>query len=579
LLKKSTAVIIVVLFATLLLGGIGYALYKTFLMPNEKVVLAFEEGKLNVVVGGDVVDSKGQPEIVDERIMLPLDMLKKYIDPNASWDQKLHKLTVTTKDRVIRMKTDNLEAYVNNKPVTLNIPVEEKNGNVLVPIEFLSEFYNIEISYVKENNVITIDFKNRLKQTAEPIDSKAVVRTGRSMLYPIVKKLDSQNKTDNESRVFAEYDKWYKVRTSDGTVGYIEKRFVMVKLELVQNIPPENQAGISQPLVGKKLVIAWNYTSGADKSLSKKTGIEGLDVLSPTWFQVTGEDGSVKNSADAEYVKWAHKKGYKVWALFSNNLGDSSKSRAFLNSTDARDNSIRQVLAFAALYKLDGINLDFENLSDGDRDALTQYVREIAPLLREQGLIVSVDVNTLGCYDMKALGEIVDYVMLMAYDQHWKGGNEAGSVSELAWADKTVKNFLNVIPPKKLILGIPFYTRLWEESTNSDGSTKLDSKALSMAGARKFINDNTAKVEWDDLSGQFKSQFVKDGTTYKVWLENDDSINLRTSLVLKYELAGTAVWRLDFEEPEVWKDIMGNLKTILSYSEWKRVNANRINLY
>jgi spore germination protein YaaH len=155
----------------------------------------------------------------------------------------------------------------------------------------------------------------------------------------------------------------------------------------------------------------------------------------------------------------------------------------------------------------------------------------------------------------------------------------AGSVAEFPWTESVVKSFLKDIPNNKLILGIPFYTRLWMESTGKDGGIKLDSKALSMESARKFLKENKAEVVWDDLTGQFKSQFEKDGTTYKVWLENDDSVNLRTSLVLKYELAGTAAWRLDFEEPDVWKDIMGNLKTIVSYDGWKKVNSGRINSY
>ena len=213
-------------------------------------------------------------------------------------------------------------------------------------------------------------------------------------------------------------------------------------------------------------------------NISKRPKINGLDVISPTWFQVVGEDGTLKNSADAKYVEWAHKNGYKIWALFSNNFGDSEKSSSFLRNTDSRDNAIRQLLAFTALYKLDGINLDFENLLDSDKDALTQFVREITPLLREQGLIVSIDINTLRCYDRKALGEITDYVALMAYDQYWSGSSEAGSVAQVSWVEKTVKNFLNDIPPEKLILGIPFYTRLWKEEPGSDGKINLSNQAL-----------------------------------------------------------------------------------------------------
>lgn len=566
---RLTVFIIVVV----ILGGFAYGVYKAFFAPNDTVVPAFAEGKLNVVIGGDVIDSRGEPRIVDGRILLPLALVRQYIDPDINWDKEAHKLTITTKDRVIRMKTGSLEAYVNNKSVNLNIPASEGKGGVLVPIEFLSEFYGIEISLNRDNNVVIIDFKNSKSQTAEPVKSGAVVRTGRSTSFPIVKKLEGVEGKESELLVFNDYDKWYKVRTAEGAVGYIEKRFVAVKpasaAEPVQN---ENMAAVWKPQNGK-ISMAWDYAYNMKTNLSGRAVIKGLDVISPTWFQVVGTDGEVENHADGKYVEWAHKNGYKVWALFSNNFTESENSGKFLNNTDSRENAIRQLLAFAALYKLDGINLDFESLKNSDKDALTQFVRELSPLLREQGLVVSVDVNLLPCYDRKALGESADYVALMAYDQHWSGGGAVGSVAQLSWTDGAVRSFLRDVPAEKLILGMPFYTRLWKETPNG-GKIKLSSQALSMKSIRKLLEESKAQKTWDEESGQFYSEYIKDGATFKVWLEDENSLNLRTSLVHKYELAGAAAWRLDFEVPEVWDVISRNLKVISSYSEWKLENNN-----
>lgn len=573
----STSMVLVIIAACLC--GAALAVYRAYFMPNNKVVPAFSEAGLNVVVEGDAVRGKGEPKVIDGRVLLPLDIVKDYIDPQINWDSKLHKLTITTADRVVRMKTDSLEAFVNNKPVTLNIPVSEAGGSVLVPIEFLSEYYNIGISYIEDNSVVVVDFKSRAGQLAEPLSEKAVVRNGRSILNPILKRLDSENADENKLRVYGEFDKWYKVRTSDGMVGYIEKKYVTVR-----PLPPEKAPAAEEskpawtPQTGK-LSMAWDYAYDMKINLSKRQKIDGLDIISPTWFQVVGEDGAIKNSADAAYVEWAHKNGYQVWALFSNSFGDPEKSGSFLRNTDSRDNAIRQLLAFTSLYKVDGINIDFENLLDSDKAALTQFVRELAPLLREQGMIVSADVNTLPCYDRKALGEAVDFIMLMAYDQHWAGGSEAGSVAELDWADRTVKNFLNTIPAQKLILGIPFYTRLWKEEPGEDGKIKLTSQALSMSAIDKIIKDNKAAVSWNETSGQFYSEYTKGGATYRVWLEDVNSVNLRTSLVHKYGLAGAAAWRLDFEQPSVWPLITGNLKTIKSYSEWENLNKGKIHVF
>lgn len=572
-MKRIYLRLIIFIIVSVLLGGFGYGVYKVFFAPNDTVVAAFAEGKLNVVIGGDVIDNMGEPRIVDGRILLPLRLVKQYIDPNINWDKEAHKLTITTKDRVIRMKTGSLEAYVNNKPVNLNIPATENKDDILVPIEFLSEYYGIEISFISDNNVIVIDFISRTSQIAEPVKSGAVVRIGQSTAFPIVKKMEGMEGKESELQVFKEDEKWYKVRTAEGAVGYIEKKFVDVKsVAASEPEPAENNVAVWKPQNGK-INMAWDYAYNMKSNLSDRAVINGLDVISPTWFQVVGADGEVENHADGKYVEWAHKNGYKVWALFSNNFSDSETSGDFLNNTDARDNAIRQLLAFAALYRLDGINLDFESLKNSDKDALTQFVRELSPLLREQGLVVSVDINLLPCYDRKALGESADYVALMAYDQHWSGGGVVGSVAQLSWTDEAVQSFLKDVPAEKLILGMPFYTRLWKE-TPDGGKIKLTSQALSMMSIQKLLEENKAQKTWDEESGQFYSEFTRDGATCKVWLEDKNSLNLRTSLVHKYELAGAAAWRLDFEVPEVWTVISHNLKMVGSYAEWKLENKN-----
>ncbi len=561
------------------LSGIAYAVYALFFMPNGTMVPAFEEGRLNLVIEGNVITEPTQPKLVEGEILLPLDTIRRYFDRTINWDAKLHKLNVTTKDRVIRMKTDSLQAFVNNKPVTLDIPVMEEAGKVFAPIEFLSDFYNIDITYVKENNVIVIDYKNGIKQTGEPLTADAVVRNGKSRRSPILKKYENGVPGANSLRIFDEDEKWYKVRTDDGIIGYAEKKYVAANLPVEVKAPEEKpQDAVWKPKDGK-LNMAWDYIGGSRIKLSSRKKIDGLDVISPTWFQVTGEDGAIKNNADAKYIDWAHNNGYKVWALFSNNFSDPAKSSNFLSNTDARDNAIRQLLAFTSLYRLDGINIDFENLLESDKDALTQFVREITPLLREQGLIVSIDVNTAPCYDREALGGIVDYVALMAYDQHWKGGKTAGSVAELDWVDSTVNSFLKAIPEEKLILGIPFYTRVWMLTADKDGEVKLDSEALSMQEAEKLIRNNAANVVWEETSGQFYAEYAKKGTTYRIWLEDINSLNLRTSLVQKYKLAGAAAWRLDYETPDVWKAITDNLKDLKTYDEWQQKNAGKSYIY
>ncbi|HHW49760.1 MAG TPA: SH3 domain-containing protein [Clostridiaceae bacterium] len=566
--------VIVFLFVIMFLGGAGYLIYYFLSMENQEVIPAFSEQNINLVIEGDVITEKHDPRIVEEEILIPFDTIKKYIDPYIYWDEKARKVTVTTKDRVIRMKTENLTAMVNNEPMELNIPVIEDGGVIYIPIEFLSDFYNIEVSYLRENNVIIIDFKNSVVQQAGLIDEKAVIRSGRSRRYPIVKKFDAGVVNDETLRVFEEYDEWYKVRASDGTIGYIEKRFVVIKRIFVNKLPEMESGNNAWKPEDGKINLVWEQVYSKRIDVSAISKMEGLDVVSPTWFQVENEHGKLINRADAKYVEWAHSNGYKVWALLANNFSDSAMTKKLLNSTDARENLIRELLAYAALYKLDGINIDFENVDKEDKDVLTQFVREAAPLLREQGLVVSIDINLHPCYDRKALAEAVDYVMIMAYDQHWKGGGKAGSVAQLVWVESIIKEFLKTIPRDKFILGIPLYTRLWTEEVNGEGGISLSSKALSMEDARKVVEENNAEVLWDEESGQFYAEFKDGKLTHKIWMEDVNSINLKSSLVHKYRLAGAASWSRNFAIPQVWEVFNRNLKLTMDYYEWKEQNSN-----
>ena len=223
--EKTILTTLIFLLLIGIVSGTVYTIYYFNYMPNDSVVAAFETDGLNLVVEGEIVYSKNPPKVIDQEILLPIEVVKKYFDENIYWDDNLKKVTITTKDKLIRMKTNELEAMVNNKPVNLNIPAVEENGEVFIPIEFLSDLYNIDINYLNEQNVIIIDYRNRMIQVAEPIDEEAVIRKGRSIKYPIIERFDFENSEDEENilRIFEEYDKWYKVRANNGAIGYIEK--------------------------------------------------------------------------------------------------------------------------------------------------------------------------------------------------------------------------------------------------------------------------------------------------------------------------------------------------------------------
>jgi spore germination protein YaaH len=377
------------------------------------------------------------------------------------------------------------------------------------------------------------------------------------------------------------FDEWYKVRSLDGIIGYIEKKYVAVRryVDRIALIEPKSAAW--KPEDGK-IVMVWEqvHSPGANPDTSKIPEMPGLDIVSPTWFSLVGRDGEIESRASALYIEWAHRNGYQVWVLFANTMNDIDMTSEFLNNSQSRENAIRTLLAYTAMLDVDGVNLDFENVYLKDRDALTQFVRELAPMLREQGLTFSVDVNIPDgsdtwsrCYDTPAIADAADYVNLMAYDQFGASSRESGSVSQLSWVEANLKKLIerDGVPPEKILLGIPFYTRIWEmERANAArGDPPKSSSAVGMRTAINGIFDNDATVEWDASSGQFFCSYKKEGKNYHVWLEDPHSANLRSSLAHKYALAGVSAWSRNFAIPEIWDVLERNMKEYITYGQWQ----------
>lgn len=576
---KRLSTIAGALVLTLIAAGV-LAVYLVRTAPNKKVVEPFDIPGTRLVIGGELIKDPHSPYIQNGQVYLPFETIKKHIDEYIWYDEALLKVTVTTRDRVIRMRTGSLDALINEKPMELKFPVAEKNGTIYLPIDFLREFYGISVSYVESNDVVILDFNNKVYRTAWPLDAKTFVRKGPSIYEPIVKKyigqgekgLDIYRTVETSLIVFDESEEWYRVRANDGTLGYVKKD--EVDISGAQYSIDKEEETASPILTEGKINLIWEMTySKSNIKLGEET--PGIDVISPTWFEIVDKAGTIKNRATPEYVEYAHKNGWQVWALFSNSFSDIEGTSIILNNSDTRQEIIRSILAYAALYKLDGINLDFENMYKTDKDAYTQFVREFYPLAKEQGLFVSVDVSVPDgsdtwskCYDRKALAESVDYICLMTYDQHWSTSPKAGSTAELIWVEENLQKTLNEVPANKLLLGIPLYTRLWTVDSGEPGS-KPSSVALNVDTAWERAGENEAVVVWNDISGQYQATFEKEGKSYHMWIEDQNSVNMKTSLIHKYNLAGACVWAANFADKNVFNIFERNLKHIKSYEEWK----------
>ncbi len=376
----------------------------------------------------------------------------------------------------------------------------------------------------------------------------------------------------SKSRYLAEIDVTYDLVLDTGNYAYdrykIKKRLYLKNIGqnwVVYSSVPEFSDDFTS---GKKINLTWHYIWKDSPDMSNVKKIEGLNVISPTWFSLANEKGGLEDRGSLSYAGWAHKNGYKVWALVENKF-DSALTNKLLNNESARTKFIGNLINAAKKYKMDGINVDFENMYTKDKNAFTQFMKELSKQTKANGLVLSVDVSIIAVnsnwsesFDRTALSKVVDYVALMAYDQYWGGSPVSGSVAQLSWVEQSLKRVLNEVPKEKLLLGVPFYTRLWKEEYIS-GSSKpvVSSKAISMEEAERIIAENKAAKTWDAVSGQYYATYKKDNATYKIWLEDERSIKLKAELVNKYKLAGIASWKYGLEKPAIWSVIAKTIKS------------------
>jgi len=505
-------------------------------------------GQVHVYYMGRLIE---QPACYqDEELYLPFDFIRGEVDPTIRWDDKNKLVIITNTENVFHFPLGFKEGLINLEPYSFTYPVIEREGAVYLPADPLREVYDLEFLEQKEDCLV------RIHDLREPVQMGKTLEAGKLRSSPSVRSpwVLSIGR-DKEISVLYEDNGWFWVETHDGLMGYLPKK----KAELTTIKTTEIKKNIYQPWnpLKRPVVLTWEY-AGLTTANPRDIGeLAEVSVVSPTWFHLTG-DGLVINRADKNYVRWAHHNGQQVWGLFDNSF-DPELTHTFLNDAVLRIKAMKQILTYVDLYELDGINLDFENMFLKDKNAYVQFVRELSPLLHEKERMLTVDVtfhsqseNWSLCYDRKSLAQIADFIMVMAYDEHGSGSSKAGSVSSLPWVEKGLENILKEVPPEKLLLGVPFYTRLWTETENDQGAKKLTCRALSMEKAEEWIKEHGAEIKEDRISGQHYIEYKEGNATYKMWLEDSYSLAKRIELMKKYRLAGIAAWRRGFEKEEIW---------------------------
>lgn len=372
--------------------------------------------------------------------------------------------------------------------------------------------------------------------------------------------IDKVRKGENLIYVLETKDGWSKVRTAKGIVGY-------VKTSKLQDITYIREERDDEKQVDEKINMFWDYFSENEKAPNREGEvIEGVNVVSPSFFYINSE-GEFKANVDSkgeQYIKWAHENGYKVWPMVSNAIAGKNITSKIMNDFNLRKKLIENIIKACIDYKLDGINIDFENMKQEDINLFSRFIIELKPRMKESGLVLTVDVTAPDgaetwsmCYDRTVLGDVADYLIFMAYDQHGTGSKKSGTVAGYNWIETSIKKFINTyeVESEKLILGIPFYTRIWTE--DMDGNLQ-GSAVVNMKDVDSNIPNGVEK-EWNDVLKQNYVEYTSGSKIKKMWIEDLDSIKAKLSLVKTYQLGGVSAWAKDREDKKVWSLISSEL--------------------
>lgn len=540
------AILIILILGIIIAGAFIYMDYRETNLSSTEVIAYSDE--LYLIVEEIEVKDRNAVVFHEEILYFSLDTIKTYVDEDLFYDIEEEKLIYTDGEKVIRYIIDQYTASINNKEYLIINPIKSFNEKVYIPIDILLKHYDIDISYFENTNAVVLDFNNYDYLKAEVILEDAVIRTNLDIKSPIIVENLPIGAIVN---VYGEYEFWYKVRTIDGVPGFIEKKFL--KINYVKDIYkveiPKEEKKISK----KKINLTWDVTYRKVTDISNIETIPGVNVISPTWFSINDANGVIYDKGNQDYVRKYLDLGYELWPLIDNDF-NPDLTHELLSKSSTREKLINDILYLYKKYDFQGINIDFENVHLKTKDFFTQFVRELYPLFKEEDMVVSLDVTGMSnsenwsmFYDRERLSEVTDYMVLMAYDQHWAASPVAGSVAEYPWVERSINGVLKQIPKEKLILAVPFYSRLWLEK---DG--KISSQALSMETANRFIEENNIELVWDEYSLQYYGEIEKNKGLYKIWLESSQSLEYKTSLIHKYDLAGVASWRKGFETEDIW---------------------------
>lgn len=503
--------------------------------------------------------------------------VKKYIDDRFYYDSTENTVMYTNATTIYTSPVGSNEVTGDTKE-NLDFTSSVMDGEICyVNLKYISKYIDFDYKYAKANGdkpaVVVVNTKSREDKNGT-VKKNTQIRTDADYMADIV----SDVKADTKLTILDKGDEWDKVATDDGVIGYILNK--RVKVGKTTKVSYKNDYDTyTHNVLDKKISLAWHQVmySSSNSGLSDMIkNAKGLNVISPTWFSVSDSKGEVSSIGSADYVKKAHSAGLDVWGLVSDFETDGNGDyyiKTVVNNTKARQKMVSNIMKYASLYDLDGINVDFEYINVSEGAGYLQFLRELSIECRKKGIVLSIDNYQPSAwtefYDRNQQGRLADYVVVMNYDEHTASSNEAGSVSSLTFTEEGLKNTIDEVGDvSRVINGMPFYTRIWTETPEdeSDGNGKLiedaangnyvlSTKAVSMDAAKEAYTEAGATPIYNEETGQNYVVYEKGSSTYMIWLEDETSIKARLDLMNKYEIAGAGYWKLGLESDDIWNII------------------------
>lgn len=535
-----------------IIGVLGLFLAVAILMIAPDYTRTDITDRTNFIINNNNVTSSLKKDIfIDGKgvIYVSKQDISNFFDSFIYIDEQYNQIITTSDTKVGVLPIGKKEITINGARETILGAVTEKDDTYYLPFSEMGNVYNIEIEYIKDTDRVVVTSLDRQLEKADAAKNLNVKWKEKSLSRTV----DKVSKGDKIVVISSGDNGWTKIRTQNGKIGYVKEKDLANRIIVRENMEYNTR-------LKENVSLVWDYYSEY-VSAPNRDGqtIEGINVVSPSFFMLErlGKGAIYDNakSGGENYVAWAHSKGYKVWPIFSNDSMIET-THEILNDYNLREKTIQNILSLAAKYHVDGININFENIYEDDKDLFTRFIIELYPRLHEYGMNLSVDVtapdgspNWSLCFDRYNISRNCDYLIFMAYDQYGLSSEHAGTTAGYDWVEVNLDKFLRDIPAEKIILGIPFYTRTWQLGTSKDTPYTVPMKSVDN------VLPSNAEIIWKEAERQNYSEYTKNGNSYKMWIEDEKSITEKLNLAIEKGVSGVAFWMKDYETDEIWQVI------------------------